>query len=240
MNKKDVLVIEDQPDHAEAIGDWLGDREWNIELATTGKQGIEKARQHSPDAVVLDIIMSTEDEGFEVLKALRDNPETEHIPVVIYSVRGDEMRDRIKGLRLGADYFLMKDERLAELEETLRRALRIAERPSILDSDPEYVSLYYDADGDVIWIDGEQRPEINLSRKQRRLMELLWKHRNEVCSRNSIADHVYDGQEEGITNQSIDRLVKRLRDKLDPDSRDRFIRAVYGTGYKLVVTRLDD
>lgn len=232
MRGKKILLIEDNEKEAEAIADFLEPIGAVIQHTPTGDAGLAAAKADRPDAIILDIRLATEDEGFRVLRALRDDPATRSIPVVVFSVTGGEVDNRIRGLRLGAYYYLLKTKSLAELEATLRRALEIShDHPAEL-PDPRQMSLYFDHDSGALWLDG-QRTNVGLSDLQRKLLAFLFERRGLICSRDDIAARVYETE---TNNQMIDRLVSRLREKLgdDPTS-PRFIETVRGVGYKLLV-----
>lgn len=233
MQGRKILVIEDKAKEAEAIADWLEPLGCKVRAAYSGASGLAAARMEHPDVIVLDIIMAEEDEGFQVLKALQGDPVTRSIPVVVFSITGDQMENRIRGLRLGAYYYLLKTKSLAELEATIRRALEITLQHWTKIPDPHQVPLYFDYDSGNIWIDG-QKTEIRLSGLQRDLLALLFERRGLICSRDDIALRVYGTRD--IDNETIDRLVGRLREKLnDNPQHPRFIESVRGVGYKLLV-----
>ncbi len=120
-----VLVVEDNRDLLDYLGHSLG-REWRVLAAADGQQGLDLANQHHPDLVVSDIMMPKLD-GFELLKALRSNPETSHIPVLLLTARQDR-ESRLQGLALSADDFMAKPFDVEELGVRIRSMLANRER----------------------------------------------------------------------------------------------------------------
>ncbi|HEU5101920.1 MAG TPA: response regulator transcription factor [Roseiflexaceae bacterium] len=233
MKGKHILIIEDNQRQAEAMSDWLEPLEYRVTSVHSGRAGLVVAKTDHPDVIVLDIIMSSENEGFQVLKGLRANQATRDIPVVVFSVTGDQVENRIQGLRLGAYYYLLKTKSLIELQAMIERALQIADQPAPLEPANSYrPPLDFCSKTGAVWIDG-QKYDVSLTPLQSDLLDFLVERRGQICSRDEIAEHVYKSNED-LSNAAIDRLVSRLRDKLNDDPHQpRFIESVRGIGYKL-------
>jgi DNA-binding response OmpR family regulator len=228
-----IVIIEDDEDYAQSIVDCLEWQGFTFVIATAGTDGLTAVKARSPDLVILDLRLSTKLEGLSVLRQLRADPATADIPVIIHSVRADEKELRTSGIKLGAWYCLDKHDRLAELEAIVHRALDIRYRGHIPAKRQRLVPVDYDKQAGTVWING-QAADIRLSHHQAKLLAFLVKRAGQICSRDEIAEEVYETP--NVTNQQIDRLVGRLRVKLRDDTDyPRYIEAIYGVGYKLHV-----
>ena len=233
-----LLVIDDEPGNRESLADWFTPLGYQVSEATSGAEGISLAQAQRPDAIVLDILMPGMN-GFAVIRALRDHEATRDIPIVVWSVTSEDVSNRVHGLRVGADYILLKSKDLHELEEVLRLTLgRRKLAPAAESAAPAApgAGLSYDADEVTVYRDGV-RLNVELTPNEASLMRCLWEHRNRLTTRDDIAASVYsDAQNrEGVSNEAMDRLVGRLRQKIEPDIKaPRYIQTVRGHGYRLV------
>ncbi|WP_423222442.1 response regulator transcription factor [Candidatus Amarolinea aalborgensis] len=237
-----LLVIDDEPGNRESLTDWLSPLGYQVSEATSGAEGISLAQTQRPDVIVLDILMPGMN-GFAVIRALRDHDATRDIPIVVWSVTSEDVSNRVHGLRVGADYILLKSKDLHELEEVLRLTLGRRKLAPAAESGapaaPTAMSasgLSYDADEVTVYRDGV-RLNVELTPNEAGLMRCLWEHRNRLTTRDDIAASVYsDAQNrEGVSNEAMDRLVGRLRQKIEPDIKaPRYIQTVRGHGYRLV------
>lgn len=239
-----LLVIDDEPGNRESLADWFSPLGYQVSEASTGDAGITLAQAQRPDAIVLDILMPGMN-GFAVIRALRDHEATRDIPIVVWSVTSEDVSNRVHGLRVGADYILLKSKDLHELEEVLRltlgrrKAAMPLAMPLAIPAAPTLGSasgLSYDADEVTVYRDGV-RLNVELTRSEASLLRCLWENRNHLTTRDDIAVSVYSDVQnrEGVTNEAIDRLVGRLRQKIEPDIKaPRYIQTVRGHGYRLV------
>jgi DNA-binding response OmpR family regulator len=234
-----LLVIDDESGNRESLADWFTPLGYQVSEATTGPAGISLAQAQRPDAIVLDILMPGMD-GFAVIRALRDHEATRDIPIVVWSVTSEDVSQRLRGLRYGADYILLKSKELHELEEVLRLTLgRRKQAPPASPAAPgagAASGLSYDADEVTVYRDGV-RLNVELTRSEASLLRCLWENRNHLTTRDDIAVSVYSDVQnrEGVTNEAIDRLLGRLRQKIEPDIKTpRYIQTVRGHGYRLV------
>lgn len=117
-----ILVVDDQLSHREMISNLLKGSGLKVKEAATGAEALELIEQNCPDLVVLDIVMPGVN-GFEVCRRLRNNPKTQHLPVVFCSVKGEEF-DRYWGIRQGADAYISKPFQPRELLSTIKQLLR--------------------------------------------------------------------------------------------------------------------
>ena len=186
-------------------------------------------------------------DGFAVIRALRENDLTRDIPIVVWSVTSEDLSSRLRGLRFGADYILLKSKELHELEEVLRRTLgrrkpAPAASPALLPASSPAASpavsargLIYDPDEVLVYRDGV-RLNVELTPNEASLMHCLWDNRDHLTTRDDIAASVYSDVQnrEGVSNEAMDRLVGRLRTKIEPDPKSpRYLQTVRGFGYRL-------
>ncbi|MBK9095362.1 MAG: response regulator transcription factor [Anaerolineae bacterium] len=246
MQGAKLLVIDDEPGFGESLADWFTPLGYQVSEAASGAEGVELALAQRPDAIILDILMPGMD-GFAVIRALRENDLTRDIPIVVWSVTSEDLSSRLRGLRFGADYILLKSKELHELEEVLRRTL--GRRKPASASSPATLSaslsaslpavsasgLIYDPDEVLVYRDGV-RLNVELTPNEASLMHCLWENRNHLTTRDDIAASVYSDVQnrEGVSNEAMDRLVGRLRQKIEPDLKaPRYVQTVRGFGYRL-------
>jgi two-component system copper resistance phosphate regulon response regulator CusR len=217
-----ILVVEDETKAADYLQQGLAESGYVVDVARNGVDGLHMALELSYDAIVLDVMMPGMD-GWQVLQKLR---EQDDVPVLFLTARG-ELEDRLKGLDLGADDYLVKPFSFAELLARLRTLLRRG--PVRAD---QMLSL-----GDLR-IDVLKRrvtrgtAKITLTNKEFTLLQYFVTHQGEVLSRSLIASMVWDMNFDSDTNV-VDVAVRRLRQKIDdpfPDA--RLIHTVRGVGYR--------
>ena len=226
MNRRRVLVVEDDPAIRRGIVDALQFEGYDTVDVDNGDDGLQRALNGSFDLLLLDLILPGT-QGLDILRAVRDACST--LPVVILTARGDES-DRIRGLKLGADDYVVKPfsvaELLARVEAVLRRS---PERPA----DVSQLTL---PDGTVNldrregrFHDGER---FSLSEREVELLRYLAGHAGRAISRNEILARVWNIDPRGISSRTIDMHVVRLREKLrDDPAQPRIILPVRGQGY---------
>jgi two-component system phosphate regulon response regulator PhoB len=235
MEKQDILLIEDTKAHAQNIKDrleWLG---YAIAISYTGESGLSAAKEQQPDLVILDIMLETDDKGFDVIRKLQADPKTQDIPIIVYSITAKEMENRLRGFALGALWYLDRNEGITELEAIVRRALALQQRQRRDQTPNHRIPLDFDNKTGTVWIDG-RATDIKLPPLQADLLALLVERSGQICERDEIASRVYKANQDSVSNASIDRLVSRLRAILgDNPGNPRLIESVRGKGYRLLV-----
>lgn len=222
-----VLVIEDEPKAADFIRRGLQENGFPVVLARRGDEGLTLARTQPFDAIVLDISLPVLS-GFAVLAALREAGNT--TPVLCLTAR-DAVSDRVKGLELGADDYLVKPFSFAELLARLRSLLR---RRGPL---PERVLRVADLELDLPKLRANRADQrLDLTAKEFQLLALLVRRQGEVLSRTAIASEVWDVNFESDTNV-IEVAIRRLRKKVDDPFAAKLIHTVRGVGYVLEAGR---
>ena len=212
-----VLIVDDERDFARALARSLEEAGFAVDLAADGEEGLFRIREVQYDAVVLDVMLPRLD-GWAVLEAARRG--RVRTPILLLTAR-DEVSDRVRGLNLGADDYLVKPFAVAELIARVRALIRraygdTAEALTIGD-------LEIDVAGRQVRRGG--RP-VELTAREFAILELLTRSRGVVVDRATIYDHIYDEQTDVLSNV-IDVHVASLRRKLGAD----LIRTRRGEGY---------
>ena len=221
-----ILIVEDEPKTGDYLRKGLQESGYGVDLARNGLDGLHMAREETYDLIVLDVMMPGMD-GWQVLARLRQDSDT---PVLFLTAR-DDIADRIKGLDMGADDYLVKPFSFAELVARIRTLLR---RGPIREEEKLQVA---DLQIDVL----KRRvtragARITLTNKEFALLQLLVLHQGEVLSRSQIASQVWDMNFDSDTNV-VDVAIRRLRAKVDEPfaPAPRLIHSVRGIGYRCEV-----
>ena len=217
-----ILVIEDDPKTGDYLKKGLRESGYAVDLARTGSDGLHMALEHPYDLVVLDVMLPGID-GWEIMRSLRTKRD---VPVIFLTAR-DHVSDRIRGLELGADDYLVKPFSFTELVLRIRTLLR---RGVMRESDVFQVA---DLKLDVLRRRATREGvEIPLTNKEFMLLHLLVRRQGEALSRTQIASEVWDMNFDSDTNV-VDVAVKRLRAKIDHPFEKKLIHTVRSIGYTL-------
>jgi len=220
-----ILIVEDEPKTGEYLRQGLNEAGFVADLAATGSDGLHLALHGEYDLVILDVMLPELD-GWQVLASLRRRGL--EMPVLFLTAR-DQVEDRVKGLELGADDYLVKPFSFAELLARVRTILRRG-RGGGLDSNVQRVA---DLELDLLRrrvTRGGKR--IDLTAKEFGLLELLMRRQGEVLPRSLIASQVWDMNFDSDTNV-IEVAMRRLRLKVDDGQSVKLIQTVRGMGYVL-------
>jgi two-component system copper resistance phosphate regulon response regulator CusR len=217
-----LLIVEDEAKTGDYLKQGLGEAGFAVDLARNGSDGLHLALTGDHDLVVLDVMLPGLD-GWGVLQALRGAGKD--LPVLFLTAR-DGVEDRVKGLELGADDYLVKpfafSELLARVRTLLRRGAKAKEADTLRVADLELDLLRRRVT--------RAGKRIDLTAKEFGLLELLMRRQGEVLPRSLIASQVWDMNFDSDTNV-IDVAVRRLRAKVDDDFTPHLIRTVRGMGY---------
>jgi len=223
--RRRVLLIEDDADIAEAISYQLEKVGLHVKVARTGEEGIEAVRRGA-DLVLLDLNLPGMD-GLEVCRLIRRQAGTAHIPIIIVSARADEV-DRVLGLEMGADDYVVKPFSLKELAARCRVALRRAGETGEAPQGYRDENFEVEFDAYVVRYRGQ---EIRLTHKEFELFRHLLERAGRVLTRERLLERVW-GYESDVETRSIDAHIRRLRLKLGPAR--NHIETVVGLGYRFV------
>lgn len=218
-----ILIAEDHPSLGRSLATGLREEGYAVDLATTGPEALHQARGVDYDCVVLDIMLPEMD-GWDILDALRR--EGRRMPVLCLTAR-DSTEDRVRGLDLGADDYLVKpfafEELLARIRAVIRRAHGQASALLRIDD------LELNTSRKSVTRAG--RP-ISLTAREYALLEYLAHRHDQVVTRADIWEHLYDGQDESTSNV-VDVYIGYLRAKIDRDHPKKLIHTRRGQGYML-------
>ena len=221
-----ILIVEDETKTGNYLKQGLSEAGFVVDLARDGADGMHMALSEAHDLIVLDVMLPAID-GWQVLQAIRRAGKD--VPVLFLTAR-DEVADRVKGLELGADDYLVKpfafSELLARVRALLRRGGKATEPETLRVADLELDLLRR-----RVTRTGKR---IDLTAKEFGLLELLLRRQGEVLPRSLIASQVWDMNFDSDTNV-IDVAVRRLRAKVDDEFELKLIHTVRGMGYVLEV-----
>lgn len=224
-----ILVVEDEPKTGSYLKQGLSEAGFTVDLVDDGNDAVHVATTDDYDLVVLDVMLPGRD-GWSVLRAIREDGK--HMPVLFLTAR-DHVEDRVKGLELGADDYLVKPFAFSELLARVRTLLR---RGKTVDPD---VLCVADMELDIyrrrVTRSGKR---IDLTAKEFALLELLLRRHDEVLPRSLIASQVWDMNFDSDTNV-IEVAVRRLRAKVDDGFEPKLIHTVRGMGYVLQTPEAD-
>ena len=218
-----VLVVEDEVRMGALLKRGLEEDGYAVDVAATGTDALWQAGVFTYDVVLLDVMLPGAD-GFEVCRQLRENGRW--APVLMLTAR-DAVSDRIRGLDAGADDYLTKPFSFGELSARVRALVRRGGdvRPTVL----RVCDLVLDPASRQAWRGAD---ELVLSTKEFALLELFLRHPDEVLSRTTILEHVWDFAYDGVSN-IVDQYVSYLRRKVDRPYGLEQIETVRGAGYRL-------
>lgn len=220
-----VLVVDDEPDITALVAYHLAKAGYRVTTAATGAEAIKAAEEQGPDMIVLDLMLP-QLSGYEVLEAIRRRPETRDIGVLILTARRDEP-DRIKGLTLGADDYLVKPFAPQELVLRVGAVLRRLAGPSVTSGNKIVAGpLVIDRSAHRVTVDGA---EIDLTATEYKLLVTLAERRGRVQTRGQLLETVWEANPE-IQTRTVDMHVQRLRSKLGPAA--DLLETVRGFGYR--------
>ncbi len=224
MQRTRVLIVEDDSDILNLLSYNVQAAGFDVVTAVDGNAALAMVRQHSPDLVLLDLMIPGID-GFEVCRELKRGLETRNIPVIMLTARGEEV-DRIVGLELGADDYVVKPFSPRELILRIRAVLRRSAPEAMVESVWQNEDLRVDFDGHKLSVDGEDVP---LTATEFKLLSELIRNPGKVQTRDQLLDRVWAYQFDGYA-RTVDTHVRRLRQKLGRYS--EWVETVRGVGYR--------
>ena len=224
--RRSVLVVDDEPTIAEVVSRYLERAGYRTQVASDGAQALELVADQRPDLVVLDLMLPGID-GLEVMRRLRQ-PESDRIAFILLTAKGEES-DRVIGLRLGADDYVVKPFSPVELVARVDAVLRRVEASPAHQDTIECGDLTIDPAARRVLVAGEP---VQLTQREFDVLLFLARHPGQVFSRNQLMDAVW--QYSFYTDTSTVTVhVRRLRAKIEADpAQPRHIETVWGVGYR--------
>lgn len=221
-DKQTILVVDDEQDLLDLIEYNLKKEGFDVIRAEDGKEGIEMARTHSPNLVLLDIMMPKMD-GLEAVEVMRADENLKHIPIIFLTARGDE-KTEVEGLNKGGDDYITKPISTTKLISRIKAVLRRFEETEELPNRLEVHDLEIDKDRYIV-TRGEE--EFHLPRKEFELLFFLASRKGKVMDRQTLLNQVW-GDNIYVIDRTVDVHVRKIREKLG----DAYIETVKGVGYK--------
>ncbi len=234
MDKKRILIVDDDENIAELISLYLVKECFDTEIAEDGEQALIKFKEYQPHLVMLDIMLPGMD-GYDVCREIR---KTSNVPIIMLSAKG-EVFDKVLGLRIGADDYMVKpfdsNELVARVQAILRRMVQTEETPAGAASSKKedmvrYEDLEVSLSGYTVIYKGQQ---IEMPPKELELLYFLASQPNQVFTREQLLDKIWGYDYIGDT-RTVDVHVKRIREKIK-DGKNWSVTTVWGIGYKFEV-----
>ena len=228
MKTYKILVVDDEVDIVDFIGDYLTGEGYEVVGAYDGVEALDKMRQDHPDLVILDIMLPRLD-GFEVCKQMRAESS---VPILMVTAKGSDV-DKIVGLEIGADDYIPKPfnprELVARVKAILRRTYRQDYQPHSQTTTLTYKDLSIDTERRRVTIGSRL---LELTMKEFDLLLFLMRNPGHVYSRDHLLDYVW-GQDSFVGARTVDVHIRRLREQIETDaSHPQYIQTVWGVGYK--------
>ena len=222
-----ILIIEDEPNQAELIRYNLESEGYRVVVAFDGEDGLIQTMETIPDLILLDW-MIPKVSGIEVCRQLRKNRSTREIPIILLTARSEE-EDKVRGLDIGADDYVIKPYSIKELLARVRAALR---RPASITTKDEVIvgEIVVNLNKHVVKV---QNYEINLGPTEFKLLLELMKNSGRVLSRDQLLDRVW-GISANVDSRTVDVHIGRLRKAIKLVTKRRLIKTVRSFGYSLI------
>jgi two-component system alkaline phosphatase synthesis response regulator PhoP len=222
-----ILIVEDEPDMVLGLKDNFEFEGYEVLTASDGASGLERARAHKPDLVILDIMLPKLS-GLEVCKTLRT--EGFSMPILMLTARGQEI-DKVVGLELGADDYVTKPFSIREVLARVRAILRRTEGAK------KRLARYHFSDVDLDFethVASKGGGALELSPREFELLRYLIERKGETVTRDRLLEDVW-GYASYPSTRTVDTHIAKLRAKIgDSGSEPRFILTIHGAGYKFV------
>lgn len=222
-DKQTILVVDDEQDLLDLIEYNLKQEGFDVLKAEDGVEGIEMAREHSPNLVLLDIMMPKMD-GLEVVERMREDSKLKRIPIIFLTARGDE-KTEVEGLDKGGDDYITKPISTTKLISRIKAVLRRFEETEEMTDKIEVHDIVIDKDRYIV-TRGEDE-EFQLPRKEFELLYFLASRKGKVMDRQTLLNHVW-GDNIYVVDRTVDVHVRKIREKLG----DEYIETVKGVGYR--------
>jgi DNA-binding response OmpR family regulator len=221
------VIIEDEKDIVELVRYNFRKEGFDVESFARGREGLDYLRRNSADVLLLDILLPDED-GFGICKRLRADDRLRALPVIFLTAKGEEV-DRVLGLEIGGDDYVVKPfsprELVARVRAVLRRQERVAEKREVVEAG----SLRLDSRTQEVTVRGQP---VELSALEFKLLYYLASHPRHVFNRDRLLDEVW-GRDRFVTPRTVDVHIRRLREKIEVVPHEpQFLQTVRGSGYR--------
>jgi len=225
---KKVLIIEDDQSIALLQRDYLEINDFEVEIESNGKSGLQKALSKEYDLIILDLMLP-EINGFEICKKIR---ESKDIPILIISAKTEDI-DKIRGFGLGADDFIVKpfspSELIARVKAHLARYQRLANKGQINEEELQVRGLTIQKDSRKVLVNGEEKI---FTTKEFNLLTFLASNPNKVFSKELLFDRIWGFETVGDIS-TVTVHIRKIREKIEVDpSNPNYIETIWGAGYR--------
>ncbi len=224
LEPRRILIVEDEEDIASLLEYHFQKAGFRTEKSGDGESAINAVTKRRPDLLVLDLMLPGMD-GLEVCKMIRKEKDTQNLPIIMLTAKGDEV-DRIVGLELGADDYVVKPFSPREL---ILRARAVLKRSSGKEDETDQIDLgavKIDIGSHKVWVNST---DVSLTSTEFNLLLTLVKHRGKVLTRDRLLDLVWDYHYDGYA-RTVDTHIRRLRQKMGDEG--SAIETVWGVGYR--------
>ena len=228
---RNILVVEDDKHISDLTQMYLVKEGFDVRIAGDGGKAIEEFHKQVPDLILLDIMLPVMD-GWAVCAKIR---ETSKVPIIMLTAKG-EVFDRIHGLEMGADDYIVKPFEMKELIARINAVLRRTEIPNDTSKRLTFDKLVIDLDSYELIVDGKK---IDTPPKELELLYHLASTPNRVYTRNQLLDEVWGFDYFG-DSRTVDVHIKRLREKIENVSSQWALKTVWGVGYKFELLGASD
>ncbi len=224
--KAKILVVDDDPNISDLVRLYLEKEDYEVKTAGDGRGGLDLFYQWTPDLVVLDVMMPRLD-GWEVVKQIR---KVSAIPIIMLSARGETF-DKVLGLELGADDYIVKPFEPKEFVARVKALLRRTMNTNALNEEVVFSNLIISKSNYTIIYNGKK---VEAPPKELELLYFLASHQNQLFTREQLLDKVWGFDFMG-DSRTVDVHIKRLREKFSDETQRWEIKTVWGVGYKFEV-----
>jgi len=219
-----ILIIEDEQAQAQILQYNLEAEGYRVKHAPTAEEGLLLIQEYSPDIILLDWMLP-DMSGIEVCRQIKGNPDTKTIPIIMLTARGTE-DDKVRGLGVGADDYVVKPHSIKELIARIKANLRKA---GIGNTELSYAGIVMNTETYRVSRDGQN---IKLGPTEFKLLKTFLERPQKVWSRTGLLDHVW-GTDIYVDERTVDVHIGRLRKSLNTDNKPDLIRTIRSAGYAI-------
>lgn len=224
-----IVIIEDEKDIVDLVRYNFRKEGFEVQNFGRGREGLDYLRRNPADLVLLDILLPDLD-GVEICRKLREEERTKSLPVIFLTAKGEEV-DRVIGLEIGADDYVVKPFSLRELVARVKAVLRRKARPLEPNEIAEGGDVRLDASTQEVTVRGAL---VGLSTLEFKLLHFLVSNPRRIFSRDRLLDQVW-GRDHFVTPRTVDVHIRRLREKIEVQAdRPRYLQTVRGAGYRFL------
>ncbi|HIW57729.1 MAG TPA: response regulator transcription factor [Firmicutes bacterium] len=230
-NKVKILIVDDESNICELIRLYIEKEGYEAIIANDGQEAIDKFKEHSPNLILLDIMLPVKD-GWQVCREIRA---LSNVPIIMLSAKGETF-DKVLGLELGADDYIVKPFEPKEMVARIKAVMRRSENQGSGGEDEDEDELVFDGlrinqSTYEVYIDDKK---VEMPPKEFELLYFLAKNANKVFTRDQLLDKIW-GYEFFGDSRTVDVHIKRIREKIEGKERNWNLKTIWRVGYKFEV-----